>query len=175
MRTAPFYVLIGANMPSILAEIAFVSNPEDEKLLRTPEHRERIAESLLRRRARLPRRAEPHPGAPVDRLRPRVYSGFRRADADDSRSALPRPSPGSRSRSRSSTSSGVVLSSLGLAGICAVVALVLGIALGVVFIVRRRRQAPVVVGGRSRLHLAAPGEPPRADRPAVLTRCVSPS
>jgi N-acetylmuramoyl-L-alanine amidase len=47
VRTAPFYVLIGANMPSILAEIAFVSNPQEERLLRTPEHRERIARSLL--------------------------------------------------------------------------------------------------------------------------------
>ena len=34
VHTAPFYVLIGANMPSILAEIAFVTHPEDEKLLR---------------------------------------------------------------------------------------------------------------------------------------------
>jgi N-acetylmuramoyl-L-alanine amidase len=47
VRTAPFYVLIGANMPSILAEIAFVSNPQEERLLRTGEHRERIARSLL--------------------------------------------------------------------------------------------------------------------------------
>ena len=47
VRTAPFYVLIGANMPSVLAEIAFVSNPEEEKLLRTGEHRDRIARSLL--------------------------------------------------------------------------------------------------------------------------------
>jgi len=47
VRTAPFYVLIGANMPSVLAEISFVSNPHDEKLLRTPEHRDRIAESLF--------------------------------------------------------------------------------------------------------------------------------
>jgi N-acetylmuramoyl-L-alanine amidase len=47
VRTAPFYVLIGANMPSILAEIAFVSNPQEERLLRTPEHRDRIARSLL--------------------------------------------------------------------------------------------------------------------------------
>jgi len=47
IRTAPFYVLIGANMPSILAEIAFVSNPQEERLLRTAEHRERIARSLL--------------------------------------------------------------------------------------------------------------------------------
>ncbi|HXY38136.1 MAG TPA: N-acetylmuramoyl-L-alanine amidase, partial [Vicinamibacteria bacterium] len=40
VHTAPFYVLIGANMPAVLAEIAFVSNPEDEKQLRTPEYRE---------------------------------------------------------------------------------------------------------------------------------------
>jgi N-acetylmuramoyl-L-alanine amidase len=47
VRTAPFYVLIGANMPSVLAEISFVSNPQDEKLLRTAKHRDRIAESLF--------------------------------------------------------------------------------------------------------------------------------
>ncbi len=47
VRQAPFYVLIGANMPSILAEISFVSNPEEEKLLKTPEHREKIAASLV--------------------------------------------------------------------------------------------------------------------------------
>jgi N-acetylmuramoyl-L-alanine amidase len=47
VRTAPFYVLIGANMPSILSEISFVSNPEDERLLKTDEHRERIAYGLF--------------------------------------------------------------------------------------------------------------------------------
>jgi N-acetylmuramoyl-L-alanine amidase len=47
VRTAPFYVLIGANMPSILAEIAFVSNPDEEKLLRGPERRDEIAKSLF--------------------------------------------------------------------------------------------------------------------------------
>ena len=36
VHTAPFYVLIGANMPAVLAEIGFVSHPEDEKRLRTP-------------------------------------------------------------------------------------------------------------------------------------------
>jgi len=48
VRKAPFIVLIGANMPSILAEISFVSNPGDERRLRTPEYRQRIAESLYR-------------------------------------------------------------------------------------------------------------------------------
>jgi hypothetical protein len=37
---------------------------------------------------------------------------------------------------------GVVLSSLGIAGICAAAALVLGIVLGVSFVLRRRRRPP---------------------------------
>ena len=48
VKKAPFIVLIGANMPSILAEISFVSNPVDEQRLRAPEYRQRIAESLYR-------------------------------------------------------------------------------------------------------------------------------
>jgi N-acetylmuramoyl-L-alanine amidase len=48
VKKAPFIVLIGANMPSILAEISFVSNPGDERKLQTPEYRQKIAESLYR-------------------------------------------------------------------------------------------------------------------------------
>ncbi len=48
MKKAPFVVLIGANMPSILAEISFLTNPDDAHELRDPEYRERIAESLYR-------------------------------------------------------------------------------------------------------------------------------
>ena len=48
VKKAPFIVLIGANMPSILAEISFVSNPGDERKLQTPDYRQRIAESLYR-------------------------------------------------------------------------------------------------------------------------------
>jgi len=48
VKKAPFIVLIGANMPSILAEISFVSNPSDEHHLETAEYRRRIAESLYR-------------------------------------------------------------------------------------------------------------------------------
>jgi N-acetylmuramoyl-L-alanine amidase len=47
VKQAPFVVLIGANMPSVLAEICFISNPQDEKLLRNPDNRQAIAESLL--------------------------------------------------------------------------------------------------------------------------------
>jgi N-acetylmuramoyl-L-alanine amidase len=46
VRKAPFVVLIGADMPSILTEISFLSNPADEKLLKQPEHRQRVAEGI---------------------------------------------------------------------------------------------------------------------------------
>jgi N-acetylmuramoyl-L-alanine amidase len=46
VKKAPFIVLIGANMPSILAEISFLSNPGDEHKLQTPEYRQKIAEAL---------------------------------------------------------------------------------------------------------------------------------
>jgi N-acetylmuramoyl-L-alanine amidase len=48
VKKAPFIVLIGANMPSILAEISFVSNPTDARKLQTPEYRQRIAVSLYK-------------------------------------------------------------------------------------------------------------------------------
>ena len=47
VKKAPFVVLIGANMPSILAEISFVTNPNDASELRTPEYRQRVAQSLF--------------------------------------------------------------------------------------------------------------------------------
>lgn len=46
VRKAPFVVLIGADMPSILTEISFLSNPADELLLKKPEYRQRVAEGL---------------------------------------------------------------------------------------------------------------------------------
>jgi N-acetylmuramoyl-L-alanine amidase len=48
VKKAPFVVLIGATMPSILAEIGFVSNPRDERLLRRADQRQKIAESLYK-------------------------------------------------------------------------------------------------------------------------------
>jgi N-acetylmuramoyl-L-alanine amidase len=52
VKKAPFVVLIGANMPSILAEISFVTNPKDASELAEPEYRERVAESLYKGVAR---------------------------------------------------------------------------------------------------------------------------
>ena len=46
VRKAPFVVLIGADMPSILTEISFLSNPADERLLKQPEQRQRVAEGI---------------------------------------------------------------------------------------------------------------------------------
>ncbi len=48
VRKAPFVVLIGASMPSVLAEIGFISNPHDASALRKNEARKRIAEALYR-------------------------------------------------------------------------------------------------------------------------------
>jgi N-acetylmuramoyl-L-alanine amidase len=72
IKKAPFIVLIGANMPSILAEISFVSNPTDERKLRTPEYRQRIAESLYRGIARY---AQGLSGVKVASARPNVTTG----------------------------------------------------------------------------------------------------
>ncbi|MEO5760685.1 MAG: N-acetylmuramoyl-L-alanine amidase [Vicinamibacteria bacterium] len=47
VHTAPFYVLIGANMPSILTEVGFISNPAEEKWLDSDAYQEKLAESLL--------------------------------------------------------------------------------------------------------------------------------
>ena len=52
VKKAPFVVLIGANMPSVLAEISFLTNPEDAVELRQGAYRERIAESIYRGVAR---------------------------------------------------------------------------------------------------------------------------
>lgn len=46
VKKAPFVVLIGANMPSVLAEISFLTNPKDERMLRQPEYRQKIAQAL---------------------------------------------------------------------------------------------------------------------------------
>jgi N-acetylmuramoyl-L-alanine amidase len=46
VRSAPFIVLIGANMPSILAEVAFISNPRVEKLLKKEANQAHLVKAL---------------------------------------------------------------------------------------------------------------------------------
>jgi N-acetylmuramoyl-L-alanine amidase len=47
VKQAPFVVLIGAAMPSVLAEISFLTNPQEAKLLKSAAYRQRIAEALF--------------------------------------------------------------------------------------------------------------------------------
>ena len=46
VKWAPFYVLFGARMPSVLVEVSFLSNPEEEKLLSSDSYRMKIAEAI---------------------------------------------------------------------------------------------------------------------------------
>lgn len=48
VKTAPFYVLRFTTMPSILAEVAFVSNPDEEKRLRTKAFQKQLAEGIYK-------------------------------------------------------------------------------------------------------------------------------
>ncbi len=45
-KTALFYVLVSTRMPAILFESGFVSNPEDERRLRTPHYQQAVADAL---------------------------------------------------------------------------------------------------------------------------------
>jgi N-acetylmuramoyl-L-alanine amidase len=52
IKKAPFVVLIGARMPSVLVEVGFMTNPAEERLMNKAEHRQRIAEALYEGLAR---------------------------------------------------------------------------------------------------------------------------
>jgi N-acetylmuramoyl-L-alanine amidase len=47
VKQAPFFVLIGAHMPSVLAEVSFLTNRREADLLATDAYRERIADALI--------------------------------------------------------------------------------------------------------------------------------
>jgi N-acetylmuramoyl-L-alanine amidase len=47
VKQAPFFVLIGARMPSILAEVSFISNREEEKRLRDGHYLDQIASGII--------------------------------------------------------------------------------------------------------------------------------
>lgn len=46
VKQAGFYVLIGASMPNVLVEVGFLSNPSEERNLKNPAYRQKIAESI---------------------------------------------------------------------------------------------------------------------------------
>ena len=47
VKSAPFFVLIGAAMPSVLVESAFITNPHEEQKLQRGAYRQQVAEALL--------------------------------------------------------------------------------------------------------------------------------
>jgi N-acetylmuramoyl-L-alanine amidase len=47
VKQAPFVVLIGATMPAVLAEISFVTNPQEARLVKGNAYRQRIADALF--------------------------------------------------------------------------------------------------------------------------------
>ena len=46
MKGGPFWVLIGADMPAILIETSFLSNPYENERLRSERYRELIAKGI---------------------------------------------------------------------------------------------------------------------------------
>ena len=48
VKQAPFYVLLGAQMPAILVETSFISNPRECKRLITPRYQERLCEAIIK-------------------------------------------------------------------------------------------------------------------------------
>lgn len=47
VKRAPFVVLIGASMPSVLAEVSFISHAQEMQQLKTEAYRQRIAQALF--------------------------------------------------------------------------------------------------------------------------------
>jgi len=48
VKQAPFRVLVGATMPAVLVEVAFISNPEEEKLLASEAYQAKVASAIAR-------------------------------------------------------------------------------------------------------------------------------
>ncbi len=46
VKTAPFFVLRMTTMPAVLAEVAFISNPKEENLLKTAKYQKRMAQGI---------------------------------------------------------------------------------------------------------------------------------
>jgi N-acetylmuramoyl-L-alanine amidase len=70
IKQAPFRVLVGATMPAVLVETAFISNPEEEKRLRSPEFQQAVADAVARAVARFFARRQPGAGRPGPAVTP---------------------------------------------------------------------------------------------------------
>ena len=47
IQQAPFRVLVGANMPAVLVELAFITNPEQEKALSSDAFQQQLVQALV--------------------------------------------------------------------------------------------------------------------------------
>ena len=47
VKTAGFFVLLGAEMPSVLFEASFISNPVEEKRLAAADYRQKLADGIV--------------------------------------------------------------------------------------------------------------------------------
>ena len=70
IKQAPFRVLVGATMPAVLIETAFISNADEEKKLASPEFQQSVADGIARAVARFfakrrPAAAVPAPPSPT--------------------------------------------------------------------------------------------------------------
>jgi len=64
VKQAPFRVLVGAAMPAVLVEMAFISNPEEEKQLASDVYQNKVAGALARAVARFAKDRERRRGGP---------------------------------------------------------------------------------------------------------------
>jgi N-acetylmuramoyl-L-alanine amidase len=71
VKQAPFRVLVGAAMPAVLVEVAFISNAAEEKLLVTEEYQSKVAAAITRGIARYQREREQRTGAARSDTRPK--------------------------------------------------------------------------------------------------------
>ncbi|HEY8142213.1 MAG TPA: N-acetylmuramoyl-L-alanine amidase, partial [Kofleriaceae bacterium] len=79
VKQAPFRVLMGANMPAVLVELGFLSNPDEEAKLKDPGYRAELVDALVRAIGRYRSELQPQLGDP--------------AEAAASPSAMPAPTP----------------------------------------------------------------------------------
>ena len=62
IKQAPFRVLVGAAMPAVLVEVAFISNAEEEKLLTSDDYQAKVVAALVRGMARYQQQREQRRG-----------------------------------------------------------------------------------------------------------------
>jgi N-acetylmuramoyl-L-alanine amidase len=70
IKQAPFRVLVGATMPAVLVEVAFISNADEEKKLKNPDFQQAVAEAVARAVARFFSRRMPGASRPAPATAP---------------------------------------------------------------------------------------------------------